>query len=61
MLEIFKDKIILDSFMQTIEVNNPQILFLLNMSQPKKIRLEKEKKVLAIYYKNKVDVWNLTN
>lgn len=61
MLEIFKDKIILDSFMQTIEVNNPQILFLLNMSQPKKIRLEKEKKVLAIYYKNKVDVWNLAN
>ena len=61
MLEIFKDKVILDSFMRTIEVDNPQILYPLNMSQPKKIRLEKQKKQLIIYYPDKTDIWNLSN
>ena len=61
MLEIFKDKVILDSFMRTIEVDNPQILYPLNMSQPKKIRLEKQKKQLIIYYPDKTDIWNLAN
>jgi hypothetical protein len=61
MLEIFKDKIILDSFMRTIEVDSPRVLYPETMKQPKKIRLEKEKKVLTIYYHNKVDVWNLAN
>jgi hypothetical protein len=59
MLEIFKDKVILDSFMRAIEVENPRILYPETMGQPSKIRLEKDKKLLTIHYSNKTDVWNL--
>jgi hypothetical protein len=61
MLELSKDKAVLDSFMRNIEIETPRILYPETMDQPVKIRLEKEKKLLTIHYRNKTDVWNLAN
>jgi hypothetical protein len=38
----------------------PSVLYPETIGQPKKLMLEK-KNVLTIYYKNKVDAWNLAN
>jgi hypothetical protein len=59
-LEAYKDRVILDSFMKTIKIDNPRILYPSDMEQPKEIRLEKDKKMLTIHSKDKVVVWDLS-
>ncbi len=58
-LELYKDRVILNSFMRTIEIDSPKILYPTGMDQPKKVSLEKQKLMLTIHYKDKTDVWNL--
>ncbi len=60
-IEIYKDRIIIDPLMKSIEIENPQILFPENMKEPIRVKLEKDNKLLKIYYANKVDEWNLAN
>ncbi len=58
-LELFKDHVILDAFMRTIEVDSPKILYPPDMNQPKKVSLDKRNLLFKIHYKDKTDVWNL--
>ncbi len=58
-LELSKDRVILDTFMKTIDIENPRIEYPPGMDQPKKVSLEKMKQRFIIQYKNKTDVWNL--
>jgi len=59
-LELSKDRVNLDSFMRTIEIESPRVLYPETMDQPVKVRLEKEKKKLTIHYAKKTDTWDLT-
>jgi hypothetical protein len=61
MIELSKDRLVLDSFMKTIEINDPQIQYPDTMKKVKKIKLEKDRKLLTIHYHNKTDVWNLAD
>jgi hypothetical protein len=58
-LELYKDHVVLDPFLKTIEIDNPKILYPPGMGQPAKVSLEKSKKRLVIQFNKKADVWNL--
>lgn len=60
-LEIYKDNLTMNPIMKKIEIEDPQILFPVTMAKPKSIRLETDKRLLTLYFKDRVDVWNLAN
>jgi hypothetical protein len=59
MFEVFKDHLSMNPLMKTIEIESPQVIYPENNEQPIKIKLDKDKKLFTIYYKDKMDVWNL--
>jgi len=60
MLEFYKEHLTMNPSMKSMEIDDPQVLFPLNMSQPRKIRLDKDKRILMIYYRDKFEEWDLT-
>jgi hypothetical protein len=61
MFEVYKDHFSMNPLLKTIEIDSPQVIHPVNNKQPIKIKLDKDKKLYTIYYKNKTDVWNLAN
>jgi hypothetical protein len=61
MFELYKDHFSLNPLRKIIEVNNPQVIYPGDNEQPVKIKLDRDKKMFTIFYKNRNDVWNLAN
>jgi hypothetical protein len=61
MFEAYKDHLSMNPLLKTIEIDSPQVIYPVNNEQPMKIKLDKDKKLFTIYYKSKIDVWNLAN
>jgi len=59
MFEVYKDHLSINPLLKRIEIDSPQVIYPENNEQPIKIKLDKDKKLFTIYYKDKTDVWNL--
>lgn len=60
-LELFKDRLVMNSNMNFIEIRNPKMLFPENSRQkPRSVIIDKDHKLLTIQYKDRTDTWNLS-
>ena len=46
--------------MKCLQITNPVVLYPKTIKQPDKVRIDKRKKLIILYYKDKADIWNLS-
>lgn len=58
-LALYKDRQDMSPDMKCLQIKNPTVLYPETIKQPDKIRIDKKRKLITLYYRDKTDVWDL--
>lgn len=59
-LALYKDRQDMSPDMKCLQIKNPTVLYPETIKEPDKIRIDKKRKLITLYYRDKTDVWDLS-
>ena len=59
-LALYKARQDMSPDMRCLEIKNPTVLYPEAIKQPDKVGIDKKKKLITLYYRDKTDIWDLS-